>query len=111
MKQFEEVNINWSIVERKIQEWSDLFRNGKKLRVDIYLQYTEVEESSRTTNSRNKSQKVGGSTTLHMLAQRDGEIDVEESSIGQPSTWRHIYAKMRCLGPPCTLEPYCWHNS
>jgi len=111
VKQFEGTNINWSIVERKLLGWSDLFRNGKKLRVDICLQFMEVEASSRTTNLRNKRQKVGGSTTQHMLAELDAETNAVESSTGKPSAWRHVYEKMRCPGPPCTLGPYCWHDS
>lgn len=43
VKQFEATDIDWSKVERKLIEWSDLFRTGKRLRVDICLQYVETE--------------------------------------------------------------------
>ena len=111
VKQFEAIDIDWRKVERKLLEWSDLFRKGKKLRVDICLHYVETETATRPATLPRKRRRVGGSTTERMLAQRDAEIDAEESSTGQPSAWRHVYAKMRCPGLPCTLEPYCWHDS
>ncbi|KAK5069390.1 hypothetical protein LTR51_008640 [Lithohypha guttulata] len=111
VKQFGGTNIDWSKVERKLLEWSELFRKGKRLRVDICLQYVEKETSARSINPQQKRRKVGGSATQRLMAQRDAEIDAEESSTGQPSAWRHVYAKMRCPGPPCTLEPYCWQDS
>lgn len=111
VKQFEATDIDWSKVERKLIEWSDLFRTGKRLRVNICLQYVETETATRPATLPRKRRRVGGSTTERMLAQRDAEIDAEESSTGQPSAWRHVYAHMRCPGPPCVLEPYCWHDS
>ena len=42
-----------------------------------------------------------------MLAERAAQLDAEESS-GEPSIWRDVYNLMRCPGPPCNLEPYCW---
>jgi len=111
IKQFEATNVDWSKVERKLLEWSDLFQQGKRLRVDISLQYVETETSTRPLNQQHKRRRVGGTATQQLMAQRNAEIDAEESSMGQPSAWRHVYAKMRCPGPPCTLEPYCWQDS
>ncbi|KAK5308970.1 hypothetical protein LTR70_010701, partial [Exophiala xenobiotica] len=38
-KQFDELDIDWTVIEGQLVEWSDLFRRGKKLRVDITFHY------------------------------------------------------------------------
>lgn len=108
-KQFEGVSIDWSIVERKLLQWSDLFRNGKKLRVDICLHYTETERSSRNANDQNKRRKVGSSATERSLNELDA-VDAQEFTTGKPPSWRHVYTVYRCPGAPCTEEPYCFYD-
>ena len=34
-KRFDELNIDWPVVEKKRLAWSELFRKGKQLRMDI----------------------------------------------------------------------------
>jgi hypothetical protein len=38
-RRFDNMDIDWSVVERQFIRWSDLFRSGKKLRVDLTFNY------------------------------------------------------------------------
>jgi hypothetical protein len=106
-KRFDELDIDWFLIERQLSTWSELFRAGKKLRVDIAFNYVEVGEQAPT-------KKVGkrgfSSTTQQMLAERDLQVDAEEGNFRQPSIWQNVYSLMRCPGPPCNLGPYCWRD-
>lgn len=83
--------------------WEDLFRSGKKLRVDLSFNYIDSQLPSGGTTKR------GNKRT--MLADRDGQLDAEQEATGIASTWQEVYALMRCPGPPCDLGPHCWRDS
>lgn len=44
-----------------------------------------------------------------MLSDRDARIDAEFTS-GQPTAWRDVYRKMRCLGSCKNKDWYCWQD-
>ncbi len=71
-KRFDELDIDWFLIERQLSTWSELFRAGKKLRIDIAFNYVEVGEQAPT-------KKVGkrgfSSTTQQMLAERDLQVE------------------------------------
>ena len=110
-KRFDELNIDWSVVERKLLAWSELFRKGKQLRVDICIRYAESDSSTTMNSQRTKTKRAKMSATEHMLGERAAQLDAEQATTGQPSTWRDTYALFRCPGPPCALGPWCWHDS
>jgi hypothetical protein len=41
-KQFDETEIDWLVVEKQLRAWGELFRIGKKLRVDLSFNYLET---------------------------------------------------------------------
>ena len=97
-------------MENQLTTWIELFRSGKKLRVNISFSYKEISGHA-LTNHRGKSGKRGSnSATRRMLAERDALLDAEQDSMGQPSVWRYVYDLMRCTGPPCHLGPHCWRD-
>ncbi|CAI7580189.1 unnamed protein product [Penicillium pancosmium] len=105
-KRFESTSIDWTAMEKQLLAWAHLYRLGKKLRLQISLNY--IEDSGplpSTTDKRGKS-----SVTKRMLADRDAQIDAEQAS-GQHSVWRDVYRVMRCPGPPCRHDgQYCWQD-
>lgn len=105
-KHFEGTSVDWTAVEKQLLAWAHLFRRGKKIRLQISINY--IEDSgpiSSRTDKRGKS-----SVTTRMLADRDAQIDAEQVS-GQYFVWRDVYRVMRCPGPPCRHEgQYCWQD-
>jgi hypothetical protein len=104
---YDDTSIEWAVIEKQLIAWSELFRAGKKLRLNISFNY--VETSRSTTTSLQRVERGGhSSTTQQMLAGRDVQLDAEEASSGRPSIFVNVYRLMRCPGHPCRLGPYCW---
>jgi hypothetical protein len=99
IRRFDEVQVDWSVVEKQLLSWGELLYAGKRLRVDISFNYKETQAAL----------PARGSATQRMLAERSAQLDAEEAS-GGPSTWRDVYALMRCPGAPCDLGPHCWRD-
>ncbi|KAJ5728932.1 uncharacterized protein N7483_003440 [Penicillium malachiteum] len=105
-KHFEGTSIDWTAVEKRLLAWAYLFHRGKKIRLQISINY--IEDSGPLPSRTDKRGK--SSVTTRMLADRDAQIDAEQVS-GQYSVWRDVYRVMRCPGPPCRHEgQYCWQD-
>ena len=103
-KHFEGTDINWTPIEMQLLTWENLYRQGKRLRLSVSINYIEDSalSSSRTDKRGNKSATNGMLRDLH------DQVIAEDLS-GQPPIWRDVYKKMRCPGPPCHHEgQYCW---
>ncbi|CAN9415616.1 unnamed protein product [Alternaria alternata] len=51
-RRFDDMNIDWSVVERQFMRWSEPFRAGKKLKVSVAFNYTDSVSSFSATASR-----------------------------------------------------------
>lgn len=104
-KRFEGTSVDWQVVEKQLLAWTHLFRLGKRIRLQISINYIEDSGPLSSTDKRGKS-----STTRRMLSDRDIQIDAEQTS-GHDPVWRDVYRIMRCPGPPCRHEgQYCWQD-
>ena len=110
VKRFNGLSIDWSPVEKQLVEWSSLYRNGKKLRLDITFNYVGNGKALVGSVGQLQSRKVGSSATQRMRSELAAQVDAEEVSTGQPAVWRDVYRVMRCLGPSCQLGPHCWSD-
>jgi hypothetical protein len=108
-KRFDEMDVDWFLVERQLLQWSELFRAGKKLRVDVLFNYVEIGQPALVASKRG-GKRGYSSCTQQMLTERDFQVDAEEGTSSQPSIWQDVYNLMRCPGPPCNLGPYCWRD-
>ncbi|EMD96376.1 hypothetical protein COCC4DRAFT_155192 [Bipolaris maydis ATCC 48331] len=107
-KRFDDIDIDWPLVERQLMRWGELLRCGKKLRVDLSFNYVELAPPSAA--ARNRGNKRGSSATQNMLADRASQLDAEQETSASASVWREVYALMRCPGPPCNRGPHCWRD-
>ena len=106
-KGFDDIDIDWSVIERQLVLWGDLFRTGKKLRVNITFNYVETGQSLAASSRKADKRR---STTQQMLTERTAQLDEEGGLSGHPSIWNTVYSLMRCPGPPCHLGPHCWRD-
>jgi len=75
-KRFDRLDIEWKTVEDKLKAWSQLFREGKKLRIDISFIYKE--------NSQPAAMRTRSSTTKKQLAARNKLLTEQEEASGRP---------------------------
>src|SRR5206468_648100 len=90
-KHFNELQIDWPVVERQLQSWSHLLRIDKTLRVNVSFNYMESRKVART---------AGRGATATQLAEREIRLDAEQVTSGAPDAWRQVYTIFRCLEPP-----------
>ena len=107
-KRFDNIDIDWSVVEKQMIGWGELFRSGRKLRVTVSFNY--IDSHPQSTGTTKRGAKRGSSATQRMLADRTAQLDAEEDNSGEPSIWRDVYAVMRCPGPPCDKGPHCFRD-
>ncbi|GCB25807.1 hypothetical protein AAWM_08692 [Aspergillus awamori] len=92
-------------LERQLLQWTNLLRKGKKIKLEICVNYLADHNEPRAGEKRGAT-----SVTKTMLADRDAQIDTEQAS-GQYSPWRPVYNALRCPGPPCdNHDGHCWQD-
>jgi hypothetical protein len=105
--QFENINIDWSKIEKQFLTWGELFRSGKRLTINVSFNYVDSRPQTGTTK---RGTKRGSSATQRMLDERAAQLDAEENSSGEAPVWRDVYNLMQCPGPPCALGTHCWRD-
>ncbi|KKO97353.1 hypothetical protein THAR02_10545 [Trichoderma harzianum] len=100
-KRFDEINVDWPIVERQLQTWSHLLRNGKKLILKVTFNYVEAKSAG----------PAGQGSTSGQLAERQVRRDAERAVLGRTAAWEHVFAVFSCRGAPCDRGPYCWQDT
>lgn len=70
VKEFEETNIDWSVIEKQLVVWSDLFRAGNQLRVKFSFKYVDAGYQSAMSSRKTVDKRGSTSTTHRMLSER-----------------------------------------
>ncbi|KAE9571015.1 hypothetical protein CGMCC3_g12947 [Colletotrichum fructicola] len=100
-KHFLGQQIDWTVIERQLQGWSQLLRAGKRLKVYVQLDYVESASTGRP---------AGRGATAIGLAERTARMDAERDAAGEVDPWRRVYQLMRCPGAPCDNGQWCWQD-
>jgi hypothetical protein len=66
-KRFDELEIDWEVVEDQLMDWSHLLLDGKKLRIDISFIYKEATQAAA---ARTQQTTRRGGVTATQLAER-----------------------------------------
>lgn len=108
----DKTEVDWPAVEKQLLVWGDFFRAGKKLTLNMSLNYTEDSQDSHSLrpSPRGTDKRGTSSATQLMLLERQADISAQEQATGQPPTWDHVYSLMRCSSGACELGPHCWRD-
>ncbi|EXL39110.1 hypothetical protein FOCG_18273 [Fusarium oxysporum f. sp. radicis-lycopersici 26381] len=98
------LDVDWKMIENKLQAWSYLLLDGKRLKISLSFNYIETSQSGNVV-ARGRG---GRSATAFQLAERAIDIGEEEMASAEPAVWRKVYDFFRCTGSPCGLGPHCW---
>jgi hypothetical protein len=74
-KLFDDITIDWTVVERQLIEWGELFRTGKKLKLSLSFNFVDAPQSTTTSRTERRGRL---SRTQQMLAERDEQLGAEE---------------------------------
>ena len=80
-KRFDNTSIDWAVIESQLLAWSELYRTGKKFRLNLSFNYVDVSQSSNASAGR-VDKRGSSSTTRQMLAEGAAQLDAEQASSG-----------------------------
>lgn len=99
--------IHWPTVESKLVEWGEFFRAGKKLRLDLSVNYDDREgagQQATTGLSTSVDKRSTRSTTQQMLT----DLHAEQEASGRAAVYSRIYHLFECPSLSCNSPNYCW---
>ncbi|KAG7420486.1 hypothetical protein Forpi1262_v016332 [Fusarium oxysporum f. sp. raphani] len=85
------LDVNWKMIESKLQAWSHLLLDGKKLKISLSFNYIETSQSGSVV-ARGRG---GRSATASQLAERAIDIGEEETASAEPAVWRKVIQRKR----------------
>ena len=99
--------IDWPTVEDKFVEWGEFFRIGKRLRVDLSVNYDDREgagQQATTGSSKSVDKRSTRSTTQRMLT----DLHAEQEASGGALVYTRLYQLFECPSLSCNSPNYCW---
>lgn len=79
-KRFDNIDIIWTAIEKKLVMWSGLFCRGKKLRLNICFNY--IEDGRSLSAGRNGEKRGKSSISKRTLDEHDAQLEAEENASG-----------------------------
>lgn len=111
VRRFDDMAVDWSVVQTQLDDWSELFRAGRKLRVALAFVYPQVPAALSTRGGKHGTGRRGTATQRH-LDELDRQIEGEQAcNDGRPPAWQTVYKLMQCAGGPChNKNKWCWQD-
>ena len=105
-KEFAGLDVDWSIIEEKLESWACYFREGKRLTVKVTFRFRPLDAPPQTRGGRARP-----SATRRMRHQQTMQLGAEEQTSGEAAHWRAVYSTLRCPGRPCqNSQGWCWRD-
>ncbi|KAK5189083.1 hypothetical protein LTR96_011243 [Exophiala xenobiotica] len=108
---FDVDKLDWTVPDGQLLEWSQHFRNGKSLRVNLSFNYVEGNPESASRATRRADRRGQTSASTRMRADRVRHIETERQTTGLDSNWPEAYAFVRCQKQSCESGPHCLVDS
>ncbi|KAJ9601891.1 hypothetical protein H2200_013606 [Cladophialophora chaetospira] len=105
--EFEGLGIDWTDVNSQLIDWSNLFQDGKKLRIDLTFYYRSQGPSPSGPSVARRGGRGRLSVTQQRIQERSARLQAEEETEGRASTWAEVYQKVRCPSA-CPKGPHCF---
>ncbi|KAH7165146.1 hypothetical protein DER46DRAFT_685257 [Fusarium sp. MPI-SDFR-AT-0072] len=90
---YDGLDVDWKMIESKLQAWSYLLLDGKRLKISLSFNYIETSQSGNVI----ACGRGGRSATASQLAERAIDIGEEETASAEPAVWRKVYDFFRAL--------------
>uniref|UniRef100_A0A8H7NHL6 Uncharacterized protein n=1 Tax=Bionectria ochroleuca TaxID=29856 RepID=A0A8H7NHL6_BIOOC len=92
-KRFNKLEIDWNMIDKHLEELSNLFSKGRKITFSMEFIYKEATAKTAAANGRKKSK----SATDSQKAQRAADAGL----------WTRVYKYHRCRAKHCKQGPHC----
>jgi len=84
-KRFDEMDVDWFLVERQLSQWSESFRAGRKLRVDVSFNYVEIGQPAPMAAKRAGSEDIRPPRSRCLLKETRRSMPRKERPVSRPS--------------------------
>lgn len=101
-KRFKGTDIDWSVAEDQLLKWENWIRAGKKIKIDVTLNFVGSPQVSGGSPSKKGNKR---SATQCQLAVQAMQLNAE-GELGR--VWKDVFALFRCEDKFCNLHNYCW---
>ncbi|EJP60902.1 uncharacterized protein BBA_10145 [Beauveria bassiana ARSEF 2860] len=102
-KRFANLDIEWLVIEKQLQDWNELPNTGKKrnlITINITFESTYIESNKVTR----------GRATVNQLEELQARIG-DGAVLSRGVCVKKAFALMRCPGPPCKKgSDHCWQS-
>ncbi|KEF50799.1 uncharacterized protein A1O9_13151 [Exophiala aquamarina CBS 119918] len=96
VKRFPGIDVDWSVIQTRLEAWSDFLRSGKGLRVILSFNYIQVGLPVTNVGGKRGEKRGRVSTSDQMRNEMNQRVEAEQITFGR-SNWQKV--------PHCWIDP------